>query len=188
MELCREHGFALLLAGGVMLRGWSLVREGDVAEGISQMRQGLTDWQATGALSHLPCHLALLAEALGRDGNTAEGLVTLTEAQALCSDLGECFYEPELHRLHGDLLFKHRDSGGDTAAAEAAYRQALAAARRQGAKLLELRAVTSLAHLLRGQGRFAEIRQPLADAYGWFTEGWETADLREAKAVVDEAS
>src|SRR5947199_6842595 len=111
MELCRVEGFSLLVAGGMVLHGWSMAERGDRAAGIGQMRRGLADWRATGALSHRAFHLALLAEALGRGGQTGEGLVLLAEALALAQSSGECFHEAELHRLRGALL--SRQGAGD---------------------------------------------------------------------------
>jgi predicted ATPase len=184
MGLCSDQGFALLRPGGAILHGWALAEEGRAREGIGQMRQGLAGWQATGALSHRPYHLALLAEALGRDGQVRDGLTTLAEALALCTALGERFLEAELHRLRGELLL----AGAEADAADTCFRQALDVAVAQQAKALELRAVLSLSRLYRQQGRPAEIRSLLVQTYGWFTEGRDTLDLREAKALLDELS
>jgi predicted ATPase len=189
MEVCREQGFALLLAGGRVLSGWGLAAQGRLDEGIVQMRQGLAGWTATGALSHRPYHLALLAEALGRQGHVGEGLAALTEAQALSSATGERFYEAELHRLRGELLLRQPAGGGGAAAeAEACFCEASAVARRQGARILELRALMSLSRLREQQGRPAEVRSPLAEIYCWFSEGFDTPDLRDAKALLEQLS
>jgi predicted ATPase len=188
-ELCREHGFAMLVAGGMILRGWSIAEQGRAEEGVRQMREGLSGWRATGALSHRPYHLALLAEALGRQGQVADGRTTLAEAQALSSATGEHFYGSELLRLRGELLLTPAaapDSSGQ-AEAEDCFRQALAQARRQGARPLELRAAMSLSRLFQRQGRPADAGPPLAAAYAWFTEGFDTRDLQEAKALLDGA-
>jgi predicted ATPase len=182
MELCREQGFALLFVGGAILHGWSLAAEGNPAAGISQMGEGLVHWQSTGALSHRPFQLALLAEALGRIGAVQEALTALNEALELSATTGERFCEPELHRLRGQFLVSK------PAEAEACYRQAIEVARRQQARALELRAVTSLSQLYREHGRAAEAAPLLAEVYGWFTEGFATHDLREAKALLDEIS
>jgi predicted ATPase len=184
LEVCREQGFALLLAGAMILRGWSLAGRGQTDEGIGQMRQGLADWQATGAVSHRPYHLALLAEALARDGRVRDGLDTLAEALALSTASGERFAEAELYRLRGDLL----RAGGEAVAAEASFRQALDVAHAQQGKALELRAALSLGRLYREQGRQTEARTLLAQTYGWFTEGFDTPDLREAKALLERIS
>jgi predicted ATPase len=182
MELCREQGFALLLAGGMILHGWSLAHQGRAAAGIEQMRQGLADWQATGALSHRPYQLALLAEALGQEGQVEEGLIALAEAETLCSTRDECFHTAELHRLRGELLLQQ---GSPSAEAEACFRQALETARDQQAKSWELRAATSLGLLYWRHGRSDEIRPLLADTHGWFTEGFDTPDWQEAKALLE---
>jgi predicted ATPase len=189
MELSGEQGFELLGHGGMILHGWSLAEQGRAAEGIGRMRQGLAGWQATGALSHRPYHLALLAEALARDGQVADGLTALAEALTLCTATGERFLEAELHRLRGELLLGGAEAGPSAwGAAESCFRQALEVARAQQAKSLELRAAMSLGRLYRQQGRPAETRQLLADTYGWFTEGFALPDLQEAKALLDQFS
>jgi predicted ATPase len=188
-ELCHEQGFALMLAGGMILHGWSLAGQGRTDEGIRQMRQGLADWQATGALSHRPYHLALLAEALARNGQARDGLTALAEALALCMASGERFLEAELHRLRGELLLAGAEAVPSAwGAADACFRQALDVARAQQAKSLELRAAMSLGRLYRQQGRHAEARPRLAETYGWFTEGFELPDLQEAKALLEQLS
>jgi predicted ATPase len=187
MELSREQGFALLAQGGAILHGWGLAEQGDTGEGICQIRQGLAGWQATGALSHRPYHLALLAEALARDGQARDGLSALAEALTVCTASGERFLEAELHRLRGELLLA-AEGPSEWGAADACFRQALDVARAQQAKSLELRAVMSLGRLFRQQGRPAEARPLLVQIYGWFTEGRDTPDLREAKLLLDEFS
>jgi predicted ATPase len=187
MDLSAEQGFALLVQGSTIVYGWSLAAEGRAAEGISLMRQGLAGWQATGALSHRPYQLALLAEALAREGQAEDGLTALAEAVALATASGERFLEAELHRLRGELLLVHAE--GDVSAggaAEASFLQALDVARGQGAKSFELRAVTSLSRLYQRQGRNNEARQRLGETYGWFTEGFASPDLQEAKKLLEE--
>jgi predicted ATPase len=180
MELCREQDFALLLAGGKVLHGWSLAEEGRTAEGIAQMREGLAAWHATGALSHRPYQLALLTGALGKEGRVEEGLAALAEARALSAATEEYFCEAELHRLRGELL------GREPAEADASFREALDVARRQQAKSLELRAALAWGRLRRDQGREdEEARQALRAVHGWFTEGWDTPDLREARGFLE---
>jgi predicted ATPase len=177
---------ALLLAGGMILRDWSLATQGQAREGIGQMRQGLADWQATGALSHRPFHLALMAEALGKEGELREGLTALAEAQALCMTTGERFVEAELHRLRGEMLLAGAEaSPAAWAAADECFRQALDVARSQQAKSLELRAAMSLGRLYRQQGRPAEGRLLLTATFGQFTEGFDLPDLLEAKALLE---
>jgi adenylate cyclase len=152
------------------------------------MRQGLDDWQATGALSHRPYHLALLAEALAGAGRPEEGLTSLDEAQALCTATGEGFHEAELHRLRGSLLLGHVPQTSEKSEAEGCFRRALDVARRQGAKSLELRAATSLSRLYSEQGRGAEARPMLAECRGWFTEGFDSPDYREAGELFERLS
>jgi predicted ATPase len=186
MALSSEQGFALLRHGGMILRGWSLSEQGCAGEGICHIRQGLAGWQATGALSHRPYHLALLAEALARDSRVRDGLTALAEAWALCTALGERFLEAELHRLHGELLLAGAEADASVwGAAGAFFRQALDVARAQRAKSLEMRAAMSLARLYQKQDRSAEARPMLTECYGWFTEGFDTPDLQEAKSMLE---
>jgi predicted ATPase len=189
MELSVEQGFALLRQGALILHGWCLAEQGRAEEGIGQMRQGLAGWQATGALSHRPYQLALLAQALAQEGQAQDGLTALDEALALATSSGERFLEAELHRLRGELFLTRGGSNvSDWRAAEGCFCQALDVARQQNAKSLELRAVVSRSRLFRQQGRPVEARALLAESYGWFTEGFETCDLREAKALLGEVS
>jgi predicted ATPase len=189
MELSSEESFALLLQGGMILHGWSLAEQGSAGEGIRQMQQGLAGWQATGALSHRPYQLALLAEALARVGQVLDGLTALAEALALSTASGECFLEAELYRLRGELLLA--DAATDPSAwcaADTCFRQALDVARAQEAKSLELRAVLSLGRLYQQQGRQAEARPLVAETYGWFTEGFDLPDLQEARGFLEQLS
>jgi predicted ATPase len=179
--LCTEQRFAYYLARGTMLRGWALAERGQGAEGMAQVRQGLAAEQATGAKLQRPYYLALLAETYGKVGQAKEGLRVVAEALAAVHNSGERFYEAELHRLKGELLL-HTVS--DEPQVEACFLQALDVSHRQQAKSLELRAAMSLSRLWQRQGKHAEARQLLAPIYGWFTEGFDTADLQEAKALL----
>jgi predicted ATPase len=183
MALCREHGFAELLALGMILRGWALAAQGQAADGVAQIHQGLAAYQATGAELLRPYFLALLGETYGSIKQTEEGLTTLAEALAAMSHSEQRYYGAELYRLKGELLLAR--SPAPRAEAEACFRQALDIARRQSAKSLELRAAMSLSRLWQQQGKRDEARQLLAEIYGWFTEGFDTADLQEAKALLD---
>jgi predicted ATPase len=147
------------------------------------MRQGLAVWQATGAKVFRPYGLALLAEADAHVGQIEEGLTLLVEALAMAQDTGERRWEAELHRLKGELLLRH--AAEHDAEAEAYFHQALAVARQQQTKSLELRAAVSLSRLWQHQGKRIEARALLAPVYGWFTEGFDTADLQEAEALLD---
>jgi predicted ATPase len=184
LELCRDQGFALLAAGGLILQGWGLSEQGQHDEGIRQLRQGLADWQATGALSHRPFHLALMAEALGKAGRADEALAALAEGVTISEKTGERFWEAELHRLRGELTLL---GGAATSAADAesCFRQALGVAAGQGAKSLELRAALSLGLLLREQGRQDEGYRLVTATFGWFTEGLDTLDLQEARTFCE---
>jgi serine/threonine protein kinase/predicted ATPase len=186
MDLCREHDFALLLAGGHVLHGWSLAAGGQVAAGLVAMQQGIAEWQATGALSHRPFQLALLAEALGRAGRVEEGRHALAEGLTLAASSGERFHEAELHRLQGELLRLEAPPASRRDEAEACFRRGLTIARDQQAKSLELRSALSLSRLYRDEGRQGEARELLSETSGWFTEGFDTLDLQEARALLVE--
>jgi predicted ATPase len=183
MALSSEQGFPLFLARGTILQGGALAAQGQGEAGIAQMHQGLAAYRATGAGDHRPFFLALLAEACGKAGQSDEGLRVLTEALAAVDTTGERFYEAELYRLKGELLLQQ--TARDEQQAETCFHQALDIARRQQAKSLELRAAVSLSRLWQQQGKRAEARELLAPIYGWFTEGFDTADLQEAKALLE---
>jgi predicted ATPase len=186
--MATEHGFSLWLAASQVMRGWALAEQGEAAGGITLLRQGLTAWAATGIGTYRTYYLALLAEALGKEGKIEEGLDVLAEALALMHRTGESFHGAELHRLQGEFLLRQQAAEGACREAEACFRRALTIARRQQAKSLELRAVMSLSRLYRQQGRPAEAHPLLAETYGWFREGFDTPDLREAKALLEDAS
>jgi predicted ATPase len=150
---------------------------------MTQIRRGLAALRATGAALRLPYYLALLAEACGQTGQATEGLALLAEAVALVDTTGERWWEAELHRLRGELLLLL--SVDNHAEAEECLHQALTVARRQQAKALELRAAMSLSRLWQQQGKRVEAQQLLAEIYGWFTEGFDTPDLQEAKLLLD---
>jgi predicted ATPase len=183
MALCTEQGFAQLLAFGRVLRGWVLAARQQGEDGITHIRQGLAAYQATGAAVGRPQQLALLAEAHGQVGQAEAGLAVLAEALTVVGHTGERNYEAELHRLTGQLLLAR--SGAHHTEAEACFRQALDMARRQQAKSLELRAAVSLSRLWQQQGKCTEAYDLLAPVYGWFTEGFDTADLQDARALLD---
>jgi predicted ATPase len=181
-EACRfaaaEHGFSFWLAGATVLSGWALSASGDDAEGVARLRRGLADWSATGSVTYQTYFMGLLAEVLLRRQEVEEARHVLTEALALSRRTGERLYEAELHRLDGELL---RMTGFPREAAEN-FRRALDVARSQGAQSFELRAAASLTRL---QGD-SDARTLLTDTYGRFTEGFETPDLREARALLAE--
>jgi predicted ATPase len=179
-----EHGFPLWAAYGRIVQGWVAARNGDAVAGITCIREGLAQAEATGARIFDSYHLALLAEALALAGEVDEGIAILDEALAKSAASGQKGTDVEIHRLRGELVLQLPRP--DPAQAEASFRTALAIAREQGTRGCELRATTSLARLWRDQGRRIEARDLLAPVYGWFTEGFDTADLKEAKALLDE--
>jgi predicted ATPase len=177
-----EQGFPFFRATGTILRGWVKVKNGDVAEGISLLRTGSTAYRTTGAEGWLPNYLALLARACEIAVEVEEALTQLDDALQIVERTGERWQEAELIRHKGQLLLRQ----GRSEDAEELYRKALGIDEEQGAKLWELRAAVSLARLRRDQGRRAEARDLLAPVYGWFTEGFDTPDLKEAKALLGE--
>jgi predicted ATPase len=183
MALATAQRFAQWLAQATILRGWALAEQGQGEEGIAQMRQGLATYGTTGAQVLRPYFLAMLARAYGTGGQAEEGRTALAEALAAVDKTGERLYEAELYRLQGEWLLAR--SWEHHAEAEACFRHALDLARGQQARSLELRAAMSLARLWRQQGKRAEARDLLGPIYGWFTEGFDTADLREAKVLLD---
>jgi class 3 adenylate cyclase/predicted ATPase len=170
-------------AMGALLHGWALVQQGKAQEGIEQMSQGLTAWRASGAEIGRPYWLMRLAEAHGMLGEPEAGLRVLTEALTLVDTTGERLYESELYRLQGELLLQQNSA--NQAEAETCFHRALEIARNQQAKSFELRTATSLARLWQQQGKRREAHDLLAPVYHWFTEGFDTADLIEAKALLD---
>jgi class 3 adenylate cyclase/predicted ATPase len=184
VALASEHGFAHWAAYGRILQGWADAQRGEATTGIACIRDGMAAIQATGTRLHTPLFLALLAEALVLAGKIEKGLAALDDALATAAASGARGWDAEIHRLRGELTL--RLPYPDPAKAEDSFRTALAIAREQGTRGYELRAATSLARLWREQGRRAEARDLLAPVYGWFTEGFDTVDLKEAKALLDE--
>jgi predicted ATPase len=183
ISLTTEQGFPFLMAWGAMLRGWAVAHQGQVKEGIEQMTQGLSAWRATGAEIGGSWRLALLAEAHGMMGQPEAGLAALAEALTVVDKTGVRSYESELYRLKGELLLQQ--SSDNQAEAETCFHHALDITRTQQAKSFELRAATSLARLWQQQGKRQEAYALLAPVYNWFTEGFDTTDLQEAKALLE---
>jgi predicted ATPase len=177
-----EQGFPVWRAAGTMYRGWVKVKNGNIAEGITLLHSGLAAHRATGTEVFRPHFIALLAGACEIAGRVEDAATQLDEALQIIEGTGERWFAAELNRHKGKLLRRR----GHSEAAEDLYRKALSIAREQEAKLWELRAVVSLARLWRDQGRRAEARDLLAPVYGWFTEGFETPDLKDAKTLLDE--
>jgi predicted ATPase len=183
IALATDQGFPFWEAWGTILRGWALAEQGESAEEMAQIRQGIAAWRATGAELQRPYFLALLAEAYGKAGQTDEGLSVLADALTAVHNTGERQHEAELYRLRGELRLK-QDVPAEPEA-ERCLRQAVDVARQQQAKSLKLRAAISLSRLWQQQDKRKEAHDLLAPIYGWFTEGFDTADLQEAKALLE---
>jgi class 3 adenylate cyclase/predicted ATPase len=199
--LSREQEFTLFLAMEMILHGWGLLEEGPRREeGLARMRQGLASWQATGAELLRPYYLALQAEAYGQSGLPDEGLGRIAEALAAVDKSAERWWEAELYRLKGQLALQSQVQSPKSkvpsiqhltpntqaeAEAEACFHKAIVIARQQGTKALELRAVMSLSRLWHSQGKRIAAQQMLAAVYGWFTEGFDTTDLQQAKTLLE---
>jgi predicted ATPase len=184
IALSTEQGFPYIWAAqGTSFRGWALAMQGQGEEGLAQVRQGIAAWRATGAALRVPYFCTVLAEVADHLGHTEDGLQALAEAHTLMEQHGERWWEAEIYRLRGVLLL--RQSGTPQAEAEAWLQHALGVARRQEAKSLELRAAMSLSRLWQQQGKRAAAQALLAPIYGWFTEGFDTADLQEARTLLE---
>jgi DNA-binding winged helix-turn-helix (wHTH) protein/predicted ATPase len=209
VTLAGSHGFVHFRAMGLMLRGWALTRQGQSEDGIAQMQEALAVQHAIGARIGRSYYLALLAEGLACIGQHAQGCAAVEDALSLVRQTGEGYYEAELYRLRGQLVLTfqpeethakalqptaRRDKRSDRkqvqhhSQAEVYFEKALAIARGLHAKSLELRSAISVSRLWQQRGKHREARVLLAGIYGWFTEGFETKDLQEAKALLDTLS
>jgi predicted ATPase len=180
--LSTQHGLSSFLGNAMVWRGLSLAALGNPQQGVEVIKQGIAAMRASGVSSFIPYSITQLADAYGMAGQPAAGLEWLGEAISIIEATGERWYEAEIRRLRGDLL---RAAGDDTTA-EASFRDAIAVASKQQAKLFELRASTSLSRLRCDRGKRTEARELLAPVYGWFTEGFDTLDLKEAKALLEQ--
>ena len=207
IALSTEQGFTLFLAMGRIFRGWVLAEQGHLEEGVTELRQGLAAYRATEANILLPYYLALLSEVYGKAGQLEKGLGALAEALKIVSKTREHHQEAELYRLKGELTLQRvnqkakskgqkskmtspqplipKIQGEVTREAEGYFLKAVEIARKQQAKSLELRATVSLTRLWQSHGKQREAHQMLAEVYGWFTEGFDTKDLQEAKALLE---
>jgi predicted ATPase len=183
ITLASEHGFPFYVGAGTFLRASARAAQGQ-PQRIGEMRAVLEVLWTTGVKMGSPMMLATLAEAHRKAGQVEEGLAAVAEALEFVRKTGERDAEAELHRVKGELLLARSPS--DQAAAETSFHQAIDIARRQSAKSFELRAATSLARFWLSQGRKDEARELLAPVYDWFTEGFDTRDLKDAKALLDE--
>jgi predicted ATPase len=181
-----DHGSELVIANARIFRGWGFIASGRVEEGLTDLRDGLWNWRRTGSKLHGPYRMARVADGLLLAGETAEALALLQEAGALARDIGERWSDPELDRLAGIAWLRQSGGLAELDRAETHFRRAVAGARGRGARLIELRAAASLAQLWIGQGRAAQAHDLLAPIYAGFTEGFDTADLKEARALLTE--
>ena len=183
IALANAQGFPQWLAVGTLLQGWALAMQGQEEEGIAQIRQALAAWRAMGAGLAVSHFLALLAEAMGKQGRPRRGCACWPRRWRTWTPPGSVYYAAEVYWLKGELLL--RQAIPDEAQAETCLHQALDIARHQQTKSWELRAAVSLARLWQRQGKRAAAQQMLAEIYGWFTEGFDTVDLQEAKALLE---
>jgi predicted ATPase len=181
VALSTEHDFPLWLGYGLTLYGSSLTELGEPQAGLDALQKGLATYKPTGAVLFNPIAFTALAETHRKLGQPTEAFNCLAEAEQVIERAEGSCIEAEYHRVRGDVLVEY----GDPRRAGESYNKALSVARRQSAKLFELRAATSLARLSRDQGKWDEARELLAPVYGWFTEGFDTRDLKEAKALLD---
>ena len=184
ISVATDQGFPLYRVVGTIYHGWSKVNTGDVTEGISLLRSGSNAYSATGAQTRICYHNALLAKACEIAGEVEESLSLLDDALRIAERVGERWFASELYRHKGELMIRH----GESEAAEELYRKAVEIAQRQEAKLLELRAAVSMARLYCDQGRRSQAHDLLAPVYAWFTEGFDTPELRGAKTLLAELS
>jgi predicted ATPase/class 3 adenylate cyclase len=196
LGVATEHGFPFWAAFQTILLGWVLVKQGKADEGIAQMKIGMETYWATGADLLRPYLIGLLAEALAERGSTQRGLALVAEALEAVEKTGERFYEAELYRQKGELLFRSYSEGSELVDSttqsshskeiERCFLKAISVADHQQAKWFEIRAATSLARLWHRQGRKEKAHTMLTTSYSWFTEGFDTADLKDAKALIDQ--
>ena len=203
----KQRGLNEMFAAGTILRAWTLIEQGKVAEGKTLLQRGGSVGKSTGSMLGLPYFLSRSAQIAARQGREKEGLQTLTKGLKAVQRMGERRHEAELYRLKGQLTLeaggwrlepgssfpqapnlKTQVPGEAVRKAEACFRKAIAVAQRQQAKSWELRATTSLARLWQSQGKRQEAFSILSDVYNWFTEGFDTRDLQEAKALIEELS
>jgi DNA-binding SARP family transcriptional activator/predicted ATPase len=186
IEICHQKGFTFWFSVASTFRGMALAWQGEYDEGISQMREGERIWRTSGAIIGLPEYLIYLAEILGNAGQVEQGFDVLEKALEMIIKSGETICEAELHRIMGDLFL--RLSNENQTKAESCFREAIEIARKQQAKMLELRATIYLSNLLLKQGMRDEARVILTNIYGWFNEGFHTQDFKSASNLLKELS
>jgi predicted ATPase len=184
LAFATEHGLPLWTAIATIMHGWALSEREQSAQGIAQVREGLSALERAGDRLFRLYYVTLLAEALARAGQRDEALAAIEAAIEGCRKAAVPYWDSELQRLRGELLLAKVRS--EAVPVETCFRQAIEIAQAQSAKSLELRAATSLARLWRDKGKRSQAHNLLAPVYGWFTEGLDTADLKDAKALLDE--
>jgi predicted ATPase len=182
-SLCSEHAFPFWAAGGQIFGGWAVINQGEVDAGVDELIRGLAAWRKTGARLWLPIFLALQAEGHFKAGRNQAALDSIEQALATSDETGERWAIAEILRVKANLLLT--TGRGKAEEVEGALIESLEIARQQQAKFWELRSATSLARLRRDQGKVQQARELLGPVYGWFTEGFDTRDLKEAKALLD---
>jgi predicted ATPase len=184
LAVTSDQGLRFWQAAGTVLRGWIMVKHGEVEDGMAVLKNAADTYRATGTVATAPLHTALLAGACEAAGRIEEASARLDEAEEMVEQTGERWLAAELQRRKGDLRLRQ----GQAEEAGELYRQAMGIARRQEAKLWELRAACSLALMLSDRGQRAEARGLLAPVYSWFTEGFDTPDLQTARALLQKLS
>ena len=184
LDLCADSGLHRLAARCIIAEGWNRVASGEVDAGLARMHDGMTAWQAAGLHRDRPRDNALLAMAYVAAGELDKAKETVERAVAMVEKSGERTWEADVLRMHGEVVLAH--DAGQSQAAEAMFQSALEVSRAQQAKSLELRAATSLARLWQRKGARRKARNLLAPLHDWFIEGFETADLTDAKALLDD--
>jgi len=182
LALAKEHGFANYATDASILRAWHTSETSHPLDSTERMGDSMAARQSRGTMFLRPYYLALLAQVFARAGKSETALDVIAEANAVASATGEVWIAPELVRIEGELLLS--SDANDIESAERAFTKAIALAQDRNAKSWELRAATSLARLWADQGRRDEARDVLAPVFEWFSEGFETADLRDAKALI----
>ena len=182
IALSQEQGYPVNIAWASMHKGWALAKKGDSEEGLAMMEQGLATWRMVGMVAMVPYWHSLMAEIHGRLQQPGQGLALLEESFDIVTATKHTFFESDLHRMKGNLLLIQEASASEV---EACYQKAVEVALSQHAKSYELRAAVAMSRLWQQQGRDREARQMLGEIYGWFTEGFDTHDLRDAKAALD---
>jgi predicted ATPase len=183
LELSNEHGFPSWVAMATVMGGAALVEHGEPQRGVELLRRGLAAYRLTRTEAGRIFGLTVLAGAHGKLSSLEKALTLVAEGSAIAERTGERYYEAELHRTKGEALLQFKVQAHELEA-EACFLRAIEIARKQSAKSLELRATTSLARLLASQGRREKARAMLAEIYGWFTEGFDTGDLIDARALL----